>query len=317
MLNNNFKKGLVSICVPTYNRSNLIGELLDSILAQTYTNFEVIITDNSDNLKTKELIESKYQDERIKYFKNEKNLGMDGNTLKALSFVSGEYFTFTPDDDVWIDKYKLEKQVKILNESNLNCCFSNALHIFQNGLKHDNQFSSKYSKYSNECIQIPSTDLLLTIKPEHFLCILTALIRVSYLDLFIKSWEFGSEEMFMWYIGGKGEKICFCYDQTVAIRDGEHNWQINDEKGNLINYKKNTERRSKQVFDKYQYLINNHKNSLILFNHLTERKIATILIKLIGFSSIKYINKFNNLKLFDKLYLIVYLLISLIYRNKK
>ena len=154
-----YKKSLVSICVPTYNRSNLIGELLDSILKQTYTNFEIIITDNSDNLKTKNLIEVKYKDERIKYFKNEKNLGMDGNTLKNLNLVSGDFFSFTPDDDVWIDKYKLEKQVNILNKTNLDCCFSNTLHIFQNGSRHDKQFKTKYN---NKCVQMSSKDLLRT-----------------------------------------------------------------------------------------------------------------------------------------------------------
>lgn len=59
--------GKVSICIPTYNRPTLLKELLDSILSQTYPNYEIIITDNSDTFETKELIEECYKDERIHF----------------------------------------------------------------------------------------------------------------------------------------------------------------------------------------------------------------------------------------------------------
>lgn len=301
------KTMLVSICVPTYNRPNLIGKLLNSILQQTYQNFEIIITDNSDNDLTKNLIMKLYRDKRIRYYKNEKNLGMDGNSLKALSLVNGEFFTFTPDDDIWIDKNKLESQVSILNQANLNCCFSNALHTNPDGTNHNNQFKTISG---NGCSILSSKDLLITQKPEHFVCILTGLIRSTYLDLFIHSWRLGSEELFMWYLGGIGENICFCYDQMVAIRDGEHNWQINSGNGELINYKNNSARRSLQIYEKYAFLIKKHGNKLKLFDRSVEVKISIMLINLIQMKAFQYINTFRKVNYFDKAYFLTFALLK-------
>ena len=55
---------LISICIPTYNRPKLLGLLLDSILIQSYQNFEIIITDNSEGMDTRDLITMYYRDKR-------------------------------------------------------------------------------------------------------------------------------------------------------------------------------------------------------------------------------------------------------------
>lgn len=280
--------GKVSICIPTYNRPHLISQLLDSILAQSYQNFEVIITDNSDNSETQALIAKQYEDQRIVYRKNQKNLGMDGNTLRALSYVSGEFFTFTPDDDVWIDPEKLENQIKLLFEfPRVPICFSNVLHINYDGSKHKTQFKLKQI-ISSPCEIIDSTSLLLTNNDRYFINILTAVMRVELLDVFRESWKFGSEEYFMWYIGGTGQDIGFCYAATVAHRDGEHNWDIADGNGNLVNYRNNAASRAKQVVNIYSALINKYNNELKFFNRNTEKVIFNILINLIGNNAFQY-----------------------------
>ena len=243
------RNGKVTICIPTYNRPHLISELLDSILLQTYQNFERLITDNSTNLETMEIINNKYKDKRISYFKNETNLGMDGNTLRVLKFVTGEYFTFTPDDDIWTDTRKLEKQIKLLNQYQIiNICFTNVAHINYDGTKHTQQFKSKIMR-NDPCEIVDSSSLLLTNKNRDFVNILTAVIRVNLLEIFKKSWEYGSEEYFMWYLGGTGQDIGFCYESTVAHRDGEHNWDISDGNGNLVNYIIIYQKRNKDIHD--------------------------------------------------------------------
>jgi glycosyltransferase involved in cell wall biosynthesis len=257
---NDYQKGLVSICVPTYNRSNLIGELLDSILAQTYDNYEVIITDNSDNLKTKELIASKYQNEKIKYFKNEQNLGMGGNTLKAFSHVSGEYLTFTPDDDIWIDKDKLKKKISFLSEnSNIDIVYSNAISIDYNG-KELAEFSSIYS--GSKAFEIlDATELLPGNHTAYFLNILTPVLRTQKLiNIFKESWRFESEEYMCYYIASVGEKIGFIYDKTVALREAEHH-RTAIEDGKVVDWKKRKDIRIRQMFNIYNTLTTLHPKS--------------------------------------------------------
>jgi glycosyltransferase involved in cell wall biosynthesis len=301
--------GKVSICVPTYNRPHLISQLLDSILAQSYQNFEIIITDNSDNYETQFLIENKYKDPRIVYRKNEKNLGMDGNTLRALSYASGEFFTFTPDDDVWIDHKKLESQINLLLEfPRIQVCFSNVLHINYDGSKHETQFKLKQI-ISSPCEVIGSTSLLLTNNDRYFINILTAVMRVELLDVFRESWKFGSEEYFMWYIGGTGQNIGFCYAQTVAHRDGEHNWDIADGKGNLVNYRNNSVSRAKQIANIYTALINKYNNELKYFNNKTEKVIFKILINLIGKNAFQYKSSLPKISIFYCYLQYIYLLL--------
>jgi glycosyltransferase involved in cell wall biosynthesis len=311
-------KGLVSICVPTYNRVSYIEELLNSILLQTYQNYEIIITDNSDNFETKELIESMFSDSRIQYHKNEKNLGMDGNSLKALSFASGEFFTFTPDDDIWIDPKKLEKQVSFLkNNGIIDCCFSNALHIHNDGTKHKNQFGSDYSK-ENTCEVIDPVSLQINNKhTPQFVCILTGLMRFTELGIFRESWKYGCEEYYMWYLGGSNTKIGFCYDKLVAIRDGDHNWQVTDEKGQLTNYKNNDARRAQQIIDIWRNLLKTYPDTLVMFNKTTERFVFKILVGLLGKEAFKYTSLFKKLKKIDFIYLHTYYLTKELKRGLK
>ena len=74
---------LISVCIPTFNSEKYIIECLQSVLNQTYTEFEIIISDNDSSDDTLNLIES-FKDERIKIFKNEKNIGMGNNFNKVV-----------------------------------------------------------------------------------------------------------------------------------------------------------------------------------------------------------------------------------------
>lgn len=253
-------KSKVSICVPTYNRANLIGDLLDSILKQTYRNFEIIITDNSNNQETKQLIEAKYSDDRIRYFKNKKNLGMGGNAKKAFSYVTGEYFTFTPDDDIWIDEYKLEKQIDILCEHlDVDIVYSNAKSIDYHGRELDD-FSSRYQNESGWKL-ISATELLPGNSTDYFLNILTPVLRTeSLLEIFKESFSFESEEYLCYFISSTKSNIAFLYDQTVALREAEH-YRTALEDGEIVDWKKRKDIRVRQIFNIYNTLTALHPES--------------------------------------------------------
>lgn len=104
---------LVSIAMTTYNGEKFVREQLDSILLQTYTNLEIIISDDNSTDSTYSILnEYSNLDSRIKLFKNDTNLGLVKNFEKALSLCSGEYIALADQDDIWLP----EKVETLLNE---------------------------------------------------------------------------------------------------------------------------------------------------------------------------------------------------------
>lgn len=110
------KKPLISICIPTYNRTQFLLLALQSCLKQTYTNFEILITDNSDTDETKKAVQ-KIKDKRIRYYKNAKNIGSFNNLIKVASFAKGKYIKFLLDDDL-LAKNCLEKMINVMEKNN-------------------------------------------------------------------------------------------------------------------------------------------------------------------------------------------------------
>ena len=100
---------LVSICIPTYHRPQLLARAVRSVLAQTYGNFEIIITDNSENDESRDLITT-FNEPRIHYFKNPQNIGFLKNIEKVAALATGKYFTVLMDDDLLKPKF-LERMV--------------------------------------------------------------------------------------------------------------------------------------------------------------------------------------------------------------
>ena len=89
----------ISVCIPVYNGAEFIKAAIDSVLAQTEQDYEIILVDNQSTDQTVALIRS-YQDPRIKLFINESNIGMIPNWNKALSYATGKYIKILPADDL-------------------------------------------------------------------------------------------------------------------------------------------------------------------------------------------------------------------------
>lgn len=102
----------VSVCIPVFNGAEYLKECLDSVLAQTFRDFEIIIVDNQSTDATVSIINS-YTDARIKFFQNATNIGMIPNWNVALSKASGTYVKILPADDV-IYPTLLAEQVSVL-----------------------------------------------------------------------------------------------------------------------------------------------------------------------------------------------------------
>ena len=108
---------LVSVLVATYNSENFIKDNLDSLIAQTYKNIEIVVCDDASSDKTVSIVK-RYQekDERIKIIQNEKNLGITLNMNNGIRNCTGKYIAILDADD-WSYPYRIEEQVKVMEEN--------------------------------------------------------------------------------------------------------------------------------------------------------------------------------------------------------
>ena len=114
--------GLVSIIMPSWNTDRYIAESIQSVINQTYSNWELIIVDDCSTDNTDDVVAS-FQDERIKYFHNEKNSGAALTRNRALIEARGEWIAFLDSDDLWSPK-KLEKQIAFMKENGYSLSFT-------------------------------------------------------------------------------------------------------------------------------------------------------------------------------------------------
>lgn len=120
-MNNN--KHRVSVGMPVYNGENFIKEAIDSILAQTFEDFELIISDNASTDGTAEICRAyATKDQRIRYYRNGQNIGAAKNFNSVFNLSSGEYFKWAAHDDVLAPEF-LERCVEVLDrDSSIILC---------------------------------------------------------------------------------------------------------------------------------------------------------------------------------------------------
>lgn len=109
------KSDKISVLIGTYNRSQLLLRCVNSIFNQTYKDIEVIVINDASVDNTEEVLKelkNTYQDQ-FKYITNKENRGIAYNSNLAFKHSSGEYIALIGDDDYWIDKDKLKKQLKL------------------------------------------------------------------------------------------------------------------------------------------------------------------------------------------------------------
>lgn len=127
-------KPKVSVVIPTYNRAHTLSKSLNSVLNQTYQNFEIIIVDDGSSDNTEDVIRNfQKKDKRIIYVKHEKNKGQSAAENTGIKIAKGDYIAFQDSDDEWLPK-KLEKQIKLIEKSpsDLGVVYTGLLRIMGN-----------------------------------------------------------------------------------------------------------------------------------------------------------------------------------------
>ncbi len=106
---------LVSIIVPVYNMGRFLPRAIESFLSQSLKDFEIIICDNNSTDNTSEIVR-RYHDERIRYIKNDSNIGMVANFNNGLSEARGKYITLISCDEFMLNPDSLQRRVALLEK---------------------------------------------------------------------------------------------------------------------------------------------------------------------------------------------------------
>ena len=117
-------EALVSVIMPSYNTGRFIGESIESVMAQSYSEWELIIVDDCSTDDTDMVVSGYLADGRIRYLKNEKNSGTAVSRNRALREAKGKWIAFLDSDDVW-EPEKLQRQIAFMNENGCHFTYTN------------------------------------------------------------------------------------------------------------------------------------------------------------------------------------------------
>lgn len=178
-------KNKVSIITPAYNVEHRISETIESVLSQSYTEWEMIIIDDVSNDDTVSIVNDYIKkDQRIKLVKLEKNSGPAVARNTGIELAEGKYIAFLDSDDIWLPE-KLEKQIQFMKDSNVLLCYSSYLTIDEN--------SEEISKFNIPKTKVSYKELLKT-------CIignLTAIYDTEQIGKFYME-DIGHEDYTLW-----------------------------------------------------------------------------------------------------------------------
>lgn len=125
--------GLVSIITPSYNCAKFIGETIESIISQTYVNWELLITDDCSSDDTRIVLEKyKKKDSRIKVFYLDNNSGSAVARNTSIANANGRYIAMCDSDDIWFPE-KLERQLKFMDSNSYEMSHSSVLTCDEQG----------------------------------------------------------------------------------------------------------------------------------------------------------------------------------------
>ena len=124
---------MVSVIMPAYNVAKTIMPSIESVTAQTYENWELIVIDDGSSDGTPELVRRISElDFRVRYYQNEDNLGVAETRNRGMSLARGEWIAFLDSDDLWRDD-KLEKQMQFVSETGAVISYTGTSYINESG----------------------------------------------------------------------------------------------------------------------------------------------------------------------------------------
>ena len=146
----------ISVCIPTYNYDRYISQAIESVLCQSFTDFELLVADDCSNDSTDEILR-KYarQDSRIRYIRHQTNMGMVENWNYCLSQAKGKYIKFIFGDDFFVSDQALEKMLYAMESDESISLVGSARMIVD-----DKSVKTDLWGYSNKDIVVSGFDMI-------------------------------------------------------------------------------------------------------------------------------------------------------------
>jgi glycosyltransferase involved in cell wall biosynthesis len=130
----------LSVGLPVYNGERYIGEAVESILSQTFEDFELIISDNASTDQTQRICEEYARgDRRVRYYRNEVNLGAGKNYNRVFELSSGEYFKWASHDDVCVPEFFMKCVAVLDKDPSIVLCYPKMVDIDGEGRRLDDR----------------------------------------------------------------------------------------------------------------------------------------------------------------------------------
>lgn len=156
---------LCSVIIPAYNCGKFIRETVESVLSQTFSNFEIIVVNDFSTDNTADILnELQSLDERIKILENPYNMGVAQTRNNGVRAASGEYIAFLDADDLW-KKDKLEKQFKLVESTSTEFVYTGCDFIDEEG------------KSVNLKFKVPEQAILNKLLKQNYICQSSVLLK--------------------------------------------------------------------------------------------------------------------------------------------
>ena len=164
-------KPLISIIMNCFNGERYLKESIESIISQTYENWEIIFWDNQSTDKSKEIFKG-YNDKRFKFFSSTKHTVLYEARNKAIQKCNGEFITFLDTDDYWLPN-KLDRQIKLFKDEKIGLVYGNYWVLNERNFSKKQIFSKK---------KLPTGNVLNDLLLNFSVGILTVMLRTKYID---------------------------------------------------------------------------------------------------------------------------------------
>ncbi|MDG6249887.1 glycosyltransferase family 2 protein [Methanocalculus sp.] len=206
----------VSICIPTYNRADMVGCAIGSALAQTYQDIEVVVVDNASKDNIEEVVAS-FKDPRLRFVKNEENLGLFGNFNRCIEVAQGEFLHILHSDD-YIDPDFTETCLAFFDEH------PKVVLTFTSSITHiqDHEIEGHYAKTD---MILPATDGFQKLLRER--CFITCPSVMTRKEVYQQAGKYSlefpySSDYYQWLKISRILDIAYVKDTRVHYRQGEH-----------------------------------------------------------------------------------------------
>ena len=231
---------LVSVIITVYNRTQYIKQAIESVLCQTYNDFEIIVADDLKN-ETIENICQSFNDSRIKYYANPTNLGVALSVKEAIENSNGQFIAILNDDDSWEPQF-LEKLVLPLKaDHEIILAFSNHWIIDENGVIDAEYSESNSSLYGRAGLNEGKLGNLedFVLKKNGIPLAMAAIFRKDALnlDLICKEVSGAYDYWISCLLASKGQPAYFCPEKLTRYRvhiDMESTRKAPDKRINLV-----------------------------------------------------------------------------------